>query len=72
MAITPEGRPVGTYPLGVFHTLLRSILCTKLEVKSDLSVESVPSSARWRNAQRFALSKIHSDQQDGVVLSTTP
>ncbi len=43
MAITQEGRPMGTYSLGVFHTLLSSTLCTKLEVKSDLSVESVPS-----------------------------
>jgi hypothetical protein len=34
---------MGTYPFGVYHTLLGSTLCTKSEIKSNLSVESVPS-----------------------------
>jgi hypothetical protein len=36
---------MGTYPFGGFHTSLRSTLRTEAELKSDLSVESVPSSA---------------------------
>jgi hypothetical protein len=43
MAITLEERPMGTYPFGVFHSSLGSTLCTETELKSDLSVESVPS-----------------------------
>jgi hypothetical protein len=45
MAITLEGRPMGTYPFEFFQTSLGSTLCTNSEIKSDLSVESVPSSA---------------------------
>ena len=45
MAITLEGRPMGTYPFRVFHTSLGSTLRTEIELKSDLSVESIPSSA---------------------------
>jgi len=44
MIITVEERPMGTYPFGVFHTSLGSTLCTEFELKSDLTVESVPSS----------------------------
>ena len=35
---------MGTCPLGLFRTALRSTLRTKAEVKSDLTVQSVPSS----------------------------
>ena len=42
MVITPEGRSTDTYPLGIFHMLLRTTLRTKFEVKSDSSVESAP------------------------------
>jgi hypothetical protein len=34
-----------SYPFGVFHTSLGPNLCTKSEIKSDLSVESVSSLA---------------------------
>ncbi len=43
MVTTQEGRPVGTYQFGVFHDLLRSILCTESEFKNDLSVGWVSS-----------------------------
>jgi hypothetical protein len=46
MTITLEGRLMGTYPFGVFHTSLGSTLCTKSDIKSDLSVESVSSLVR--------------------------
>jgi hypothetical protein len=34
---------MGTHPFGRFHTSLGSTLCTEAELKSDLSVESIPS-----------------------------
>ena len=43
MAIIPEPRSMGTYLNGVFYTSLGSTLYTKFEVKSDLTVASVPS-----------------------------
>jgi hypothetical protein len=53
MATNLEGKPMDTYLFVVFHTSLDSILCTELENKNDLSVESVPSSAVqdgvWQN-----------------------
>ena len=44
MNITSEVRPVSTYPFEVFQTPLGSTLYTKFEVKTDLTVASVPSS----------------------------
>jgi hypothetical protein len=46
MAITLERSPISTYPFGAFHTSLESTLCTDSELKSDLTVESVPSSVQ--------------------------
>jgi hypothetical protein len=43
MPIILDRRTMITYPFGVFHTSLRSTLCTEYELKSDLSVASVPS-----------------------------
>ena len=48
MMIPFERRPMGTYSLDASHTLLRSTLCTKVEVNSDLSVALVPSSEENR------------------------
>jgi hypothetical protein len=47
MAIALEGRPMGTYHLGVVHNSLGSTLGTKFEIKNDLSVESIPSSGKF-------------------------
>jgi len=44
MAITLEERCMGTYPFGICHTSLGSNLCTEFELKSDLTVETMPSS----------------------------
>jgi hypothetical protein len=43
MPITPNRRPKRTYPFGAFHISLESILCTEFELKSDSTVENVPS-----------------------------
>ncbi len=40
-AITLDGRSMGTYPFGIFHISLESILCAESELKSDLTVESI-------------------------------
>jgi len=45
MLITPEEWAIGISPFGVFHTSLGSALCTEAELKSELSVGSVPWSA---------------------------
>jgi len=42
MAISLDGRSMGTYPLGVFDISLGLILCTESELKGNLTVESVP------------------------------
>ncbi len=43
MPITPNRGSKKTYPFGVFHISLESILCTEFELKSDSTVENVPS-----------------------------
>ncbi len=43
MPITLNRRPMGTYPFGVSYTSLGSTLCIESQLKSDLSVASVPS-----------------------------
>ena len=45
MTITLERKHKGTYPFEASHTSSGSILCIMSELKSDLSVESVSSSA---------------------------
>jgi hypothetical protein len=35
---------MGIYPFGFFYTSTESSLCTEFELKSDLTVESAPSS----------------------------
>ena len=44
MSITLDQRPMGTCPFGVFHTSSGSTLCIDIELQSDLTVASVPSS----------------------------
>ncbi len=58
MAITLEGRPMGTYPFEVFHTSLGSTLCTESELKSDLSVESVSSLDLRKSANKLFGSRV--------------
>ncbi len=55
MPITLDGRPIGTYLFGVFHTSLGSTLCTESELKSNLIVGEVPSLATYQKmfAQSF-------------------
>jgi hypothetical protein len=43
MVITMAERSKGIRPFGVFHTSLGPTLCTESELKSDLTVEKVPS-----------------------------
>ena len=45
MAITLEERPIRTCHFGVFHISLGSTLCTESELKSDVALGNVPSSA---------------------------
>ncbi len=43
MALTLEERPNNPYPFGIFHISLGPTLCTESELKSDWTVENVPS-----------------------------
>ncbi len=43
MSITPDRKAKKTYPFGIFHISLESILCAEFELKNDSTVENVPS-----------------------------
>jgi hypothetical protein len=47
MAITRAERFKSTCPFGFFHTSLGSMLCTKPELKNDLSLGTLPSSVHY-------------------------
>jgi hypothetical protein len=66
MLITPEKRAMETYPFGGFHTSLGSNLCTEAELKSDLSVGSVPSSAMSRKykGETTDFKRLHKTSRD--------